>query len=75
MGFVDNYCAAFNCLFGLVKEYSDYDMKERLLKNLWTPELSKNTLGAINTSMDFLGACNIIQNHCIRVMAYKSCFQ
>jgi hypothetical protein len=63
-GFMEDYYhdPAFNGLFGLRKEYSDYDVKECLLNTLWTPNLS-NPLGEIDASTYFLGACNIIQDH------------
>ena len=46
IGFLDDYHAAFNGLFGLHKQYSDHDMKVHLLNNIWTPNHS-NMLGGI----------------------------
>ena len=62
VGFVDNYRGAFNGLLGLQRIYTDAEMTNRLLNNLWTtPELSTIIDTCASKGFSFTETCNHIQ--------------
>ena len=72
VGFVDDYRGAFNGLFGLQRIYTDAEMTNRLLNNLWTPELSTIIDTCTSKGFSFTETCNHIQDHGIRVAAFEA---
>ncbi len=72
VGFVDDYRAAYNGLYKLGKVYSDLDMRDRLLNNLWTPDMSLVVDHCAENNLDFLATCNYIQDRGVRIDAYEA---
>ncbi len=72
IGFIDDYRAAYNGLFRLGKTYPDADMRDRLLNNLWTPDLATSVDHCVDNRLDFAQTCNYFQDRGVRVEAYES---